>query len=223
MTTRAHGTEITKLRSEIDDLRSQLLNLDKKSSLSAPSSSSSAVSKKPSGGKGRLSELGVDSWAEGEQRGGSGSGSSHLDNNSSSSSSSTTMAMPGTLPSGEISYAGARRMEQQQQQRAEGQRGAEAQISQLQAARDALLREVTFLSSRNAQLEEEAASVPRLREEMFANRKRSDCLLALLGEKEEEVEAALADMREVKSLYRGQMNDLLARIAPPPPDMPELR
>jgi len=75
---------------------------------------------------------------------------------------------------------------------------------------------VTFLSSRNAQLEEQSASVPYLRDEALAARKRNELLLALLGEKEEELEALEGDMREVKGLYRAQMDELLVRVAAMP-------
>lgn len=83
----------------------------------------------------------------------------------------------------------------------------------MQNARDALLKEVTFLSSRNAQLEEQSASVPQLRDEVVVSRRKNDMLLVLLGEKEEELEAMEGDMKEVKSLYRSQMNELLERVA----------
>jgi hypothetical protein len=72
---------------------------------------------------------------------------------------------------------------------------------------------VTFLSSRNAQLEEEAASLPALREEALSYRKRNELLLVLLGEKEEELEALEGDIKEVKDLYRSQIEDLLDRVA----------
>jgi hypothetical protein len=39
-------------------------------------------------------------------------------------------------------------------------------------------------------------------------------LLNLLGEKEEELENIIADLKDVKNLYRAQMDDLYARIAP---------
>ena len=42
-------------------------------------------------------------------------------------------------------------------------------------------------------------------------------LLALLGEKEEEVEAAMEDMREVKEMYKAQINELLNRLTAPSP------
>ena len=53
---------------------------------------------------------------------------------------------------------------------------------------------------------------PSLVEEVAALRKQNDVLLSLLGEKEEELEAAMADMREVKGMYKAQMDELLYRL-----------
>jgi chromosome segregation ATPase len=123
--------------------------------------------------------------------------------------------MPGmSLPNGEASYAANERLQQLIQQREEESKAATLQIKQLQASRDALLDEVSYLSSRNAQLEEQNASVPHLSEEVSTHRKKLELLLTLLGEKEEELDAAYDDLKEVKSMYRGHMEELLNQIAP---------
>ena len=123
--------------------------------------------------------------------------------------------MPGmSLPNGDASYAANDRLQQLIQQREEESRAASLQIKQLQASRDALLDEVSYLSSRNAQLEEESASVPQLTEDANTHRKKLELLLTLLGEKEEELDAAYEDLKEVKSMYRNHMEDLLNQIAP---------
>jgi hypothetical protein len=73
---------------------------------------------------------------------------------------------------------------------------------------------------RNAQLEEQCASVPDLRAEVEQLGQRTEMLLVMLGEKEEELEGALADMREVK-------HELLQKYTPPvsepasPPQPPD--
>lgn len=113
-----------------------------------------------------------------------------------------------------MSFAARQRMEQQIKKKEEDARALSSQVTVLQSARDALLKEVTYLSSRNAQLEEESASVPHFREEIVVSRKRNELLLALLGEKEEELEAMEGDMKEVKNLYRQQMNELLDLVNP---------
>lgn len=77
-----------------------------------------------------------------------------------------------------------------------------------------MLDEVNFLSSKNAQLEEMCAALPRVTEGLAASKKRAEVLLVLLGEKEEELEAAYADMKEVKHMYREQLDELINKIAP---------
>jgi chromosome segregation ATPase len=118
-----------------------------------------------------------------------------------------------SLSDGEISFAARQKIEQQLRRKEDDARALAGHLATLQTARDALLKEVTFLSSRNAQLEEEAASLPALREEALSYRKRNELLLVLLGEKEEELEALEGDIKEVKDLYRSQIEDLLDRVA----------
>jgi DNA-binding Lrp family transcriptional regulator len=81
-------------------------------------------------------------------------------------------------------------------------------------ARDALLNEVNFLSSRNACLEEEVSSLPEVKELLASTKLQNDLLLTLLGEKEEELEGVMADMKEVKLLYRHELDVLLEKVAP---------
>jgi chromosome segregation ATPase len=129
---------------------------------------------------------------------------------SSSGASPRGLAMDASfLPSGAESYAANTRSSQLLQQRSEELTSAQAGVKQLERARQALLSEVTTLSTRNAQLEEDAAGVPALQAALTRARSEAEVLMLLLGEKEEEVEAAQADMREVKALYRGQMETLL--------------
>ena len=81
-----------------------------------------------------------------------------------------------------------------------------------QASRDALLDEVNYLSAKNAKLEEDVASVPMLKEESRESRGRIEVLLVLLGEKEEEVEAILGDLKEVRCMYKDQIEELLDKV-----------
>jgi hypothetical protein len=48
--------------------------------------------------------------------------------------------------------------------------------------------------------------------ELSAKQSQIEVLLVLLGEKEEELEALLLDMREVKHMYKAQMEELLIKI-----------
>ena len=82
-------------------------------------------------------------------------------------------------------------------------------------SRDALLDEVSYLSATNTKLSEQLRGLPELTEKMGAMKRRIDVLLVMLGEKDEELEATIADMKEVKYLYRGQLDDLLMKVVPP--------
>ena len=85
-------------------------------------------------------------------------------------------------------------------------------ISFFQASRDALLEEVNYLCAKNAKLEEDVASVPLLQEETRSSRGQIEVLLVLLGEKDEELEAILSDLKDVKNLYKDQMEKLLDEV-----------
>ena len=82
-------------------------------------------------------------------------------------------------------------------------------------SRDALLQEVSYLSSRNAQLEEELAISPRINDKYDELRKENEVLLTLLGEKEEELESCITDMKDIKNMYKAQIEELMDRVAPP--------
>jgi hypothetical protein len=56
-----------------------------------------------------------------------------------------------------------------------------------------------------------------LQDELQASRKRIEVLLVMVGEKDEEYEALMGDMKEVKNLYRAQMEELLERVTAPTP------
>jgi hypothetical protein len=77
-----------------------------------------------------------------------------------------------------------------------------------------LLEEVSFLSSRNTQLEEDTIALPGLQEDLTVKEKQIEVLLVLLGEKEEELQGALEDMKEIKLMYRNQIEELLGKIVP---------
>ena len=65
---------------------------------------------------------------------------------------------------------------------------------------------------RNAELEAQIDSLPHLKESAIQAQKRVDVLLVMLGEKEEELEALVGDMKDVKSMYQGQMEALLEQL-----------
>ena len=71
------------------------------------------------------------------------------------------------------------------------------------------------MSSINAQLEEKLSSQGNLVAEALTVRRQKDALLVLLGEKEEELQAAMADNMEVKSMYQMQIKELLNQVVAP--------
>lgn len=54
--------------------------------------------------------------------------------------------------------------------------------------------------------------MPLLLEESRTCRSRIEVLLVLLGEKEEEVEAMMGDIQDVKGMYKNQMEELLEQV-----------
>ena len=82
------------------------------------------------------------------------------------------------------------------------------------ASRNALLEEVSYLSMRNSQLEESCRMMPQIKINLEQYKKQADVLLLMLGEKEEEMEGLISDMKEIKYLYSHQIEELLERINP---------
>lgn len=123
-----------------------------------------------------------------------------------------SQSMPGVLPNGEMSFAANEKMQQRSRQRDDDLRTLQGQVQQLTDSRNALLEEVNFLSLRNAQLEEQCVKLPQILEELTASKKRIDVLLVMLGEKEEELEAAMSDVRDVKDMYKHHIEDLMGRL-----------
>lgn len=87
-------------------------------------------------------------------------------------------------------------------------------LTSLQTSRDALLEEVSFLSSKLSEWEDKMASFPSVQADNALLRERNDALLILLGEKEEELESLLQDMQDVKNLYKCEIEHLLSKIVP---------
>ncbi len=93
----------------------------------------------------------------------------------------------------------------------------------MQTTRDALMDEVAYLGDKTASLEEALRATgvgsggDSIEGGMSINelRQQNELLLTLLGEKEEELEAAISDIKDIKGLYQDQIAALLERIAPP--------
>lgn len=93
--------------------------------------------------------------------------------------------------------------------------GLQYSMRQIEASRDALLEEVSYLSGVNAQLEDRLQAVQQLVQDCKLVERRNEALLLLLGEKEEELQAALVDGRDVRLLYQEHIQELLNKLAPP--------
>jgi len=118
-----------------------------------------------------------------------------------------------SLPNGEMSFAATEKSQQRSRQRDDDLLAMQLQVRQLEASRNALLEEVNYLSNRNAELEDRSAFLPQVQLEREAQARRVEMLLVLLGEKDEELEGTLADMKEVKHMYRSHMEELIERVS----------
>eukprot|EP00899_Mesostigma_viride_P029320 jgi/Mesvir1/9573/Mv16829-RA.1 len=90
----------------------------------------------------------------------------------------------------------------------------QAAVRMLQTARDHLADSSCAAQEKALALERELESLPRLREELEKLQKRHDMALVLIGERNERAEELEADMRDVKALYREQINLLVSQIDP---------
>ncbi len=69
------------------------------------------------------------------------------------------------------------------------------------------------MSSRNSQLEEAAIDLQRLKEQISSLQKQLEISLLLLGEKEEELEAMMLDMKDVKHMYSSHIAELVEQVS----------
>lgn len=229
--------ELSNLRKEIAYLKEQANgyhNLSKHGGASSPGGSSSSSHSVSSGGNRNSGRFNSRNRQLQNQSSGGGGGSSSTGGNTSSGnmvdgdayvedvdidsgtggavvmgSGLNAALIPGSLPNGELSFAAAEKMQQRSQLRDDDMRALNAQIQQLESTRNALLEEVSYLSMQNSQLEEETEALPQLRQDFENASKQNELLLVLLGEKDEELEAMVSDMQEVKLLYQSHMEELI--------------
>jgi chromosome segregation ATPase len=117
------------------------------------------------------------------------------------------------------------------QRKSNTERAYARQIQQLESAHTALLEELSFVSARNAEIEPKykqyQAQYSALSKQYQELQRQNDLVLSMLGEKSEELDAALQDLQDVKDLYRNQLdaalNQLTQRDAPPQPEQAERR
>lgn len=77
------------------------------------------------------------------------------------------------------------------------------------------MEELNYLGNKNMELETFYNEHQGILEELQELREEHEVLLTLLGEKSEEVESLLEDMKEVKYLYRNELDTLLEKVADP--------
>ena len=118
------------------------------------------------------------------------------------------------LAAGAGSYALSEKVQKVLQQKEEELYTLQLQMKQLHTTRDALLAEVSYLSNRNSELELQVkfSSSGDLQASIGNLKKHNALLLSLLGEKEEELEAMTGDMKEVKYLYRSEIDNLITKL-----------
>lgn len=73
---------------------------------------------------------------------------------------------------------------------------------------------MSYLSARNADLEESMGNSSNSADAIAKLDKENSILLNLLGEKEEELENIMADLKDVKHLYQSQLESLYDQLAP---------
>lgn len=90
--------------------------------------------------------------------------------------------------------------------------GYAARVASLEATRDSLAEELVSTTQQCEQFRNESLSLPSLRAELEALRRRHSSALELMGERDEQVEELKADLADVKQMYREQIDLLVNQI-----------
>ncbi|KAL8043242.1 hypothetical protein ABFX02_09G106800 [Erythranthe guttata] len=85
-------------------------------------------------------------------------------------------------------------------------------LASLESIRDSLAEELVKLTAQCEKLRVEAATLPGIRAELDALRRRHSAALELMGERDEELEELRADIVDLKEMYREQVNLLVNKI-----------
>ncbi|GIL86742.1 hypothetical protein Vretifemale_14987, partial [Volvox reticuliferus] len=89
---------------------------------------------------------------------------------------------------------------------------AQQQVSELEATRDRLAEELVAGSARTVAAEEAVQQRDRLEAEVANLRTRLSNALELVGERDEQVEELLADLQDVKSMYKDQIEFMCQQL-----------
>ncbi|KAK8988672.1 hypothetical protein V6N11_030052 [Hibiscus sabdariffa] len=87
-----------------------------------------------------------------------------------------------------------------------------SRLSSLESIRDSLSEELVKMTAECEKLKAEAATLPGIRAELEALRRRHTAALELMGERDEELEELRADIVDLKEMYREQVNLLVNKI-----------
>lgn len=87
-----------------------------------------------------------------------------------------------------------------------------ARLVSLESIRDSLAEELVKMTNESEKLRIEVATLPGLKAELEALRRRHTSALELMGERDEELEELRADIADVKQMYREQVDMLVSQI-----------
>ncbi|GBG60929.1 hypothetical protein CBR_g16051 [Chara braunii] len=87
-----------------------------------------------------------------------------------------------------------------------------SRLAALESTRDSLAEELVKSTTQCESYKAEASSLPGLRAELEALRKRHASALELMGERDEQVEELRADLADIKQMYREQIDMLVNQI-----------
>ncbi|XP_010538029.1 PREDICTED: golgin candidate 5 [Tarenaya hassleriana] len=87
-----------------------------------------------------------------------------------------------------------------------------SRLASMESIRDSLAEELVKMTAECEKLRAEAATLPSIRAELEALRRRHSAALELMGERDEELEELRADIADLKEMYREQVNLLVNKI-----------
>ncbi|PKI67864.1 hypothetical protein CRG98_011763 [Punica granatum] len=87
-----------------------------------------------------------------------------------------------------------------------------SRLASMESIRDSLAEELVKMTAQCEKLRSEASTVPGIRAELEALRRRHSAALELMGERDEELEELRADIADLKEMYREQVSLLVNQI-----------
>ncbi|KAL3631905.1 hypothetical protein CASFOL_024889 [Castilleja foliolosa] len=87
-----------------------------------------------------------------------------------------------------------------------------SRLASMESIRDSLAEELVKMTAQCEKLQIEAATLPGIRAELGALRRRHSAALELMGERDEELEELRADIVDLKEMYREQVNLLVNKV-----------